>query len=164
QPGRLEPRPPHRHRTAAPPPRRGRARRGRPSRRGPDPRRSHRHRALRHRRPSSQGSCHPMSDPTPELGHGPDDPDYTDPLTADDASPVNDNGGRPTGGASQASRLVALANTRYRLLHGDDGRHYATALDGPAIAYNLRGRDGLRTRLARLYYDINGQTPNGGAL
>jgi hypothetical protein len=113
-----------------------------------------------------------MSEPTPapdpESGRGPDDPDYHDPLTPDDilaragpASPVGD--GR-SAGDSQASRLVAMALARYRLVRGEDGRLYATELDGPAIAYNLRGRDALRTRLARAYYDTSGQTPNGGAL
>jgi hypothetical protein len=108
-----------------------------------------------------------MTDPTPEPGHGPDDPDYTDPLTADDIlarAGADQDGGKPAGGDTQASRLVALANRRYRVLRGEDGRLYATELDGPALAYNLRGRDALRTRLARLYYDTHGQTPNGGAL
>jgi hypothetical protein len=109
-----------------------------------------------------------MTDPTsdPEPGHGPDDPDLDDPLTADDI--LARAGGPPTGdgrgGDSQASRLVALALSRYRLLRGEDGRLYATELDGPAIAYSLRGRDALRTRLAGAYYDATGQTANGGAV
>jgi hypothetical protein len=111
-----------------------------------------------------------MSEPTPapdpEPGRGPDDPDYSDPLTADDilaragAAPTVD--GR-SGGDSQASRLVALALSRYRLVRGEDGRLYATELDGPAIAYGLR-RGTLRSRLSSAYYDTCGQTPGGTAL
>ena len=99
--------------------------------------------------------------PEPEPGRGPDDPDYTDPLTADDilarAGATSD--GR--GGDSQASRLVALATERYRLLRGDDAKPYATERTGPAIAHNLRGRDALRTRLAQQYYDVYRATPGG---
>jgi hypothetical protein len=111
-----------------------------------------------------------MTDPTPdpnhEPGHGPDDPDLEHPLTADDivnhpkATPAD---GR-SGGDSQATRLVALAHGHFHLLRGDDGRPYATGHDGPALAYGLRGREGLRTRLARLYYDAHRQTPSGTAL
>lgn len=105
---------------------------------------------------------------TPDPGHGIDDPDLEDPLTADDIvnHPVrpDDLPGRQGGGDSQATRLVALASGHFRLLRGEDGRAYATAHDGPAVAFGLRGRDGLRTRLARLYYSSFGQTPGGAAL
>jgi hypothetical protein len=111
-----------------------------------------------------------MTDPNPdhEPGHGPDDPDLEDPLTAEDIvshpqAPAPTADGR-SGGDSQASRLVALAHGHFRLLRGDDGRPYATAHDGPAVAYGLRGRDGLRARLARLYYATHHQAPSGTAL
>src|SRR5205807_2582500 len=53
----------------------------------------------------------------------------------------DDVAGRDEGrGPSQASRLVALALERYELITGDDGRPYAVAKDGPAIARPLRGR------------------------
>ena len=105
-----------------------------------------------------------MTDPTPdpEPGHGPDDPDYDDPLTPDDI--LERAAGKPEGSDSQASRLVALANARYRLLRGEDGRPYATERNGPAIVYGLRGRDGLRKRLANAYFDTYRATPGGSGL
>jgi hypothetical protein len=112
-----------------------------------------------------------MSDPTPEPperpeGHGPDEPDLDDPLTADDilARAAAGDALDRSGGDSQASRLVALAQTRYRLIRGTDGRCYATDHDGPALVYPLRGRDGFRKRLASAYYDTHAQTPGGSAL
>jgi hypothetical protein len=65
---------------------------------------------------------------------------------------------------SQASRLVALAQLHYQLVNGTDGRPYATPLAGPAIAHALRGRAGLRSRLADLYYDTYQQAPSSAAL
>ncbi len=72
----------------------------------------------------------------------------------------------PDDGASgsQATRLVGLARERYRVVQGSDGRPYAVDLAGPMIALSLRGRDGLRTRLATAYYDRFGSAPGGGAL
>lgn len=102
--------------------------------------------------------------PDPEHNPGPDDPDYSDPLTADDILARAGATPRAHGSNSQASRLVALATERYRLLRGDDSKPYATERNGPAIAHTLRGRDALRTRLAHLYYDIHGSTPGGSAL
>ena len=109
-------------------------------------------------------------DPTPdhEPGHGPDDPDLDDPLTADDILSRAEAGRAPTsgrtGGDSQATRLVTLAHAHFRVLRGDDGRQYATAPDGPAVVFSLRGRDGLRTRLARLYFETHGRAASGAAL
>jgi hypothetical protein len=108
-----------------------------------------------------------MTDPTPNEP-GPDDPDLEDPLTPEDivnhphgVRPASDGRG---GGDSQATRLVAMAHGHFRLLRGGDGRPYATAHDGPAIAYGLRSREGLRGRLAELYSDTYQQTPSGTAL
>ncbi|MFI0984538.1 ATP-binding protein [Streptomyces exfoliatus] len=61
--------------------------------------------------------------------------------------PVDDGGKKP----SAAVRLVALARERYRFVMSTDGRPYAVAIDGPNIALPLRGRSGVRQRLARLY-------------
>ncbi|SBW19460.1 ATP-binding protein [Candidatus Protofrankia californiensis] len=95
---------------------------------------------------------------------------------ADDAPPGTATGGPPAvpdqpvlspddgGSGSQATRLVALAQERYRVVLGSDGRPYAVDQTGPMIALSLRGRDGLRTRLATAYYDRFGSTPGGGAL
>jgi hypothetical protein len=111
-----------------------------------------------------------MTDPTPdhEPGHGPDDPDLDDPLTANDIvshpqAPRPPAEGRSVGD-SQATRLVTLAHGHFRLLRGDDGRPYATAHDGPALAFSLRGGNGLRNRLARLYFDTHQQAAGGAAL
>jgi hypothetical protein len=103
-------------------------------------------------------------DPTPEQepGRGPDDPDLVDPLTPDDI--LARAAGKVEGSDSQASRLVALASARYRLLRGDDGRPYATERNGPAVVYGLRGRDALRKRLAGAYLDTYAATPGGSAL
>ncbi len=102
------------------------------------------------------------TDPMPdEPGRGPDDPDFVDPLTPQD---ILARSGKSEGGDSQASRLVTLANTHYRLLRGDDGRPYATERHGPAVAYPLRGREALRKRLAGLYFDTAGVAPSGSSL
>jgi len=111
-----------------------------------------------------------MTEPTPdEPGRGPDDPDLDDPLTAADIlgsarDPELQSAGAKSATESQASRLVALALGRYRLVRGDDGRPYATEHDGPAIAHTLRGRDALRTRLAHAYHDMYSAAPGGSAL
>ncbi|MFE3183234.1 ATP-binding protein [Streptomyces violascens] len=74
------------------------------------------------------------------------------------ADPVN-TGRRPGHGddggkkPSAAVRLVALARERYTFVISTDGRPYAVAIDGPNLALPLRGRAGLRQRLARLYAD-----------
>jgi hypothetical protein len=54
---------------------------------------------------------------------------------------------------TQAALLVKLARERYDLITGDDGRPYAVARNGPAVARPLRGRGGLREQLARIYSD-----------
>ncbi|MFE4657807.1 ATP-binding protein [Streptomyces hydrogenans] len=54
---------------------------------------------------------------------------------------------------SAAVRLVQLARERYRFVMSTDGRPYAVALDGPNTVLPLRGRSGVRQRLARLYAD-----------
>ncbi|MEC4015231.1 ATP-binding protein [Streptomyces sp. H27-D2] len=66
---------------------------------------------------------------------------------------------------SASSRLVTLARERYDLVTSDDGRPYAVAKDGPNIALPLRGRSGLRQRLARLFTDtFDGEVPSQSAL
>ena len=57
------------------------------------------------------------------------------------------------GKPSQATRLVNLARRSYRTVLGDDGKCYAVPLTGPQTALTLRGENGLRTRLARAYFD-----------
>ncbi|MEV5675398.1 ATP-binding protein [Streptomyces sp. NPDC052179] len=66
-----------------------------------------------------------------------------------------DRPGEGEGGKKQSAavRLVALARERYTFITSTDGRPYAVAIDGPNLALPLRGRTGLRQRLARLYAD-----------
>ncbi|WKK26536.1 hypothetical protein QZH56_13635 [Streptomyces olivoreticuli] len=72
-----------------------------------------------------------------------------------------DGGKKP----SAASRLVALARERYAFVMSTDGRPYAVALDGPNLALPLRGRAGLRQRLARRYADTyEGEVASQSAL
>ncbi|MGW2784239.1 ATP-binding protein [Streptomyces populi] len=54
---------------------------------------------------------------------------------------------------SVASRLVDIARERYRFVLSTDSRPYAVALDGPNIALPLRGKTGVRQRLARQFAD-----------
>lgn len=64
------------------------------------------------------------------------------------------------------NRLIALARDHYRPVLGQDGRSYALPLSGPALACPMetRGRDGLRSRLAGLYYDTCRRPAKGAAL
>jgi hypothetical protein len=112
-----------------------------------------------------------MTDPNtpddPDLRHGPDGPDFDDPLTADDIvnHPQDIPGGEArSGGDNQATRLVSLALAHYRLVQGEDSRMYVTEHDGPAVVRSLRGREGLRPKLSSLYFDIHHQAPGGAAL
>ncbi|MGW1552834.1 ATP-binding protein [Streptomyces sp. NPDC002346] len=71
------------------------------------------------------------------------------PATRRPSQGADDGGKKP----SAAVRLVALARERYTFVTSVDGRPYAVATDGPNLALPLRGRAGLRQRLARLYAD-----------
>jgi hypothetical protein len=72
-----------------------------------------------------------------------------DQLKERDAESAESGDGKP----SQATRLVGLARRSYRTVLGADGKCYAVPLDGPQTALTLRGENGLRTRLARAYFD-----------
>ncbi|MEE1929462.1 ATP-binding protein [Streptomyces sp. TRM 70351] len=65
------------------------------------------------------------------------------------------SGGGDGGGkkAPAAARIVDMARQQYRFVISTDGRPYAVALDGPNIALPLRGRTGVRQRLARAFAD-----------
>ncbi|MGW5047180.1 ATP-binding protein [Streptomyces griseoluteus] len=52
-----------------------------------------------------------------------------------------------------AARIVAMAREQYRFVTSTDGRPYAVALDGPNVALPLRGKSGVRQRLARQFAD-----------
>jgi hypothetical protein len=84
-----------------------------------------------------------------------------------DRPPVGGSAGGEAGGKkpSAASRLVTLARDRYDLVTSEDGRPYAVAKDGPNLALPLRGRAGLRQRIARLFTDTTGgEVPSQSAL
>lgn len=65
----------------------------------------------------------------------------------------------PHGGSGEdkkppaAARIVAIARERYRFVMSTDARPYAVALDGPNLVLPLRGKAGLRQRLARVFAD-----------
>lgn len=65
---------------------------------------------------------------------------------------------------SVTTALVELAEQHYRVLLSEDGAPYAVELTGPNLAIPLRGRDGLRQRLARLYYAETKTAAAGAAL
>ncbi|MGM0345866.1 ATP-binding protein [Streptomyces sp. Adlamb9] len=52
-----------------------------------------------------------------------------------------------------AARIVAMAREQYRFVTSTDGRPYAVAIDGPNVALPLRGKSGVRQRLARQFAD-----------
>jgi hypothetical protein len=81
----------------------------------------------------------------------------------DDAGDEDEGQALPEGG-NQASRLVALAQAEYRIVLGADSRAYAVERNGPAIALSLRGRDGLRTRLARRLFELTRTAASSKAL
>ncbi|WP_256106084.1 ATP-binding protein [Streptomyces sp. ODS05-4] len=58
-----------------------------------------------------------------------------------------------------------MARQHYVFVLSTDGRPYAVAADGPNIALPLRGRSGLRQRLARMFADANpGEVASQSAL
>ncbi|MEE1737146.1 ATP-binding protein [Streptomyces sp. BE147] len=72
-----------------------------------------------------------------------------------------DGGKKP----SAATRLVGLARERYTFVMSTDARPYAVAIDGPNLALPLRGKTGVRQRLARLYADtFDGDVASQSAL
>ena len=73
----------------------------------------------------------------------------TDPEVCDSDEGPDYGDGKP----SQATRLVALARRSYRTVLGADGKTYAVPLEGARVALTLRGENGLRTRLARAFFD-----------
>ncbi|MFJ4411895.1 ATP-binding protein [Streptomyces sp. NPDC088910] len=76
-----------------------------------------------------------------------------------------DDGGGEGKKPPAAVRLVELARDRYDLITSDDGRPYAIERRGPNIALPLRGKAGLRQRLARLFTDTyHGEVPSQSAL
>lgn len=97
-------------------------------------------------------------------GHGVDELQPVD-LEQQSHSEEDPSAGQDPPRKSQATRLVELALDHFRLLLGGDGRLYGVLANGPNVALPLRGRGGLRERLAKLYADRTGGTvPSASAL
>ena len=62
---------------------------------------------------------------------------------------------------STATELVSLAQLKYRLLQGPDGRPYAASLEQPTNAKNLSA---VRDELAAAYYGVHGTAPGRNAV
>ncbi len=101
----------------------------------------------------------------PVNGHA--QPGKSRPNPAATAAPRSTRGANDGEGKkpSAASRLVGLAREGYRFVMSTDGRPYAVALDGANLALPMRGKAGLRQRLARLYADTyDGEVASQSAL
>lgn len=60
--------------------------------------------------------------------------------------------------------LLSLANNRYRVTASTDGGVFALELDGPNIAWPVKGERGVRQQLAHMYYQATGRAANTAAL
>jgi hypothetical protein len=60
--------------------------------------------------------------------------------------------------------LLSLANDRYRVTASTDGGVFALELDGPNIAWPVKGERGVRQQLAHMYYQATGRAANTAAL
>lgn len=78
----------------------------------------------------------------------------------EESGDVDGSDGKP----SQATRLVALARRQFRIVLGTDGKCYAVPLEGAQLALTLRGENGLRTRLARAYFDETSSAAGASAI
>lgn len=66
---------------------------------------------------------------------------------------------------SMSDALVDLALESYRLGVTESGEAFAVQRDGPAVAIMLRGsKSALRAKLAKVYRQVTGKTPNASAL
>lgn len=65
---------------------------------------------------------------------------------------------------SQSAILVEMARSLYSVVKSTEGKVYAVEHKRPSIALDLRGKAGLRQRLAKLYYDEKKRTPSDTAL
>ncbi|MFH8685703.1 ATP-binding protein [Streptomyces anulatus] len=120
---------------------------------------------------------HVNGHPRPVSPIGPEAPTDRPPVNTDRPGMNTDRSGvntRRSGGKSgedggkkpsAATRLVALARERYTFVMSTDARPYAVAIDGPNLALPLRGKTGVRQRLARLYADtFDGDVASQSAL
>jgi 5S rRNA maturation endonuclease (ribonuclease M5) len=65
---------------------------------------------------------------------------------------------------SKATALVRMALDRFRLGCSSDGTVFAVLLSGPNVALGMRGRGGLRSVLASMFYEAEGCAPGQNAL
>jgi hypothetical protein len=65
---------------------------------------------------------------------------------------------------SKATALVRMALDRFRLGCSSDGTVFAVRLSGPNVALGMRGRGGLRSVLASMFYEAEGSAPGQNAL
>lgn len=79
----------------------------------------------------------------------------------DDEGDVNEQRGRQE---SAAAKLTKLAMGRYTMVKDQSGHIYAEDSQRPGIALPLRGAGGVRTELARLYYQASGRPAPSAAL
>lgn len=87
------------------------------------------------------------------------------PVTEKPIEPPRIDAEEPRSKRSQASELVDLALSSYRLGFSEDGGPFAVALDGPNIARPLRGgRDSFRAEIAARYRQAHGKVASSGAL
>lgn len=86
-------------------------------------------------------------------------------LATQDDEPDHDAAREVDGKAPASTRLVRLAEARYRLAATPTGEPFAVPLSGPPVAQPLRGgRDSMRAQLAELFYDEHGKAPTQQAL
>lgn len=81
---------------------------------------------------------------------------------SENADSGDDQESKPKRQPSVAAQLVQIALERYDLFVSEDGRPYAVERDGPNIALPLRGKAGLRARLAKIYAAESGHTRAAG--
>lgn len=65
---------------------------------------------------------------------------------------------------TQATLLIEMADRQVDVVAGDDGKTYAVRRGGPAVAFPLLRKDGLRAMLARQYYAEHRSVPSQSAL
>ncbi|MFC4910900.1 ATP-binding protein [Actinomadura gamaensis] len=109
--------------------------------------------------PAEQPSTEPQPANTAPAAHS--EPEPAADARADSSATAADIVGRHVAkedkGPSQAAILVKIAKDRFTFCVSGDGRPYAVPIDGPNVALPLRGKNGLRSQLARIYNDEQNQ-------
>ncbi len=95
-----------------------------------------------------------------EPDRAPEPPDYFAADTYDDAA----HGQGERRSQSQATELIALAREQFEVIRGEDGRTYAVPRTSAGLALPLRGKPGMRERVAATFFDQRGRAATGQAL